>query len=655
MIDRGLLRVVLAGVMALSGVVFGASDAQAFCGFFVSDVKQPLYNSATQVVMMREGTKTVLSMRNNYQGPTEDFAMVIPVPQVLSEESVKTLDDAIFARMNKFSAPRMVEYHERNPCANRGRRGFGMKKSMSRDMMAPVQERAATEEESTVTIEAQFEVGEYEILILSAKESNGLEKWLLSNKYNIPEGAAKVLAPYIAQGMYFFVAKVNAKKVKFDAKGNALLSPLRFNYDSKDFSLPVRLGLLNADGAQDLIVHIVSRESRYKVANYKNVAIPTNLIIDKKVRPDFATFYEQLFQATVDANPAAVITEFAWGGVPGPSQTPPVKCDPCVEPPYQTWESELWSLGAELLATAPADLTNLNRAIIKTALTAGEVTASITAPPAPKPDPAPPADGDGADGTTAPPATGEGEENDGEGVVEMGVQTSPPPTYDTNGLAALIEQNRTILEQCHIQQVRSYGFEVPFSVELVFTVDATGAIKDFSDGKNDTVIAQRAATHYGQCLFSTGERLAGPSAGTATVRVPMTFATTAQDGAMYDIRNWTVTRLHARYTPEQLGEDLIFEKAPPIVGGRGTPEGVDPVMDTQPRKSTLNNFQARYMILYPYEEFHFCWRPKRGVWTGGQSSGTSRQMESSLKEGEEFNLREVIRSDIPLVSGRDRK
>ena len=135
----------------------------------------------------------------------------------------------------------------------------------------------------------------------------------------------------------------------------------------------------------------------------------------------------------------------------------------------------------------------------------------------------------------------------------------------------------------------------------------------------------------------------------------MTFATTAQDGAMYDIRNWTVTRLHARYTPEQLGEDLIFEKAPPIVGGRGTPEGVDPVMDTQPRKSTLNNFQARYMILYPYEEFHFCWRPKRGVWTGGQSSGTSRQMESSLKEGEEFNLREVIRSDIPLVSGRDRK
>ena len=102
-------------------------------------------------------------------------------------------------------------------------------------------------------------------------------------------------------------------------------------------------------------------------------------------------------------------------------------------------------------------------------------------------------------------------------------------------------------------------------------------------------------------------------------------------------------------------QDLIFEMAPAIVGGRGTPRGVNPVMDTEPRTSQLNNFQARYMILYPYEEFHFCWRPERGIWTGGQSSGTSRQIESSLKAGEQFNLREVIRSDIPLVSGRARE
>ena len=43
------------------------------------------------VVLMRDGTRTVLSMQNNYQGPPEDFAMVVPVPVVLQKENVKTL------------------------------------------------------------------------------------------------------------------------------------------------------------------------------------------------------------------------------------------------------------------------------------------------------------------------------------------------------------------------------------------------------------------------------------------------------------------------------------------------------------------------------------------------------------------------------------
>ena len=57
--------------------------AHAFCGFYVSGADASLYNNATMVVLMREGTTTVLSMQNNYQGPPQDFAMVVPVPVVL--------------------------------------------------------------------------------------------------------------------------------------------------------------------------------------------------------------------------------------------------------------------------------------------------------------------------------------------------------------------------------------------------------------------------------------------------------------------------------------------------------------------------------------------------------------------------------------------
>src|SRR6185295_8907663 len=104
-----------------------------------------------------------------------------------------------------------------------------------------------------VTVEAQFTVGEYEIVILSANDSLGLDTWLRQEKYKIPDGAEPLLRPYVAAGSKFFVAKVDPEKVKFE-KGMATLSPLRFHYDTESFNLPVRLGLINSAGTQDLIV-----------------------------------------------------------------------------------------------------------------------------------------------------------------------------------------------------------------------------------------------------------------------------------------------------------------------------------------------------------------------------------------------------------------
>ncbi len=57
-------------------------------GSEVRGADQKLFNNATTVVLMREGTRTVLSMQNNYQGPPENFAMVVPVPVVLHSNEV---------------------------------------------------------------------------------------------------------------------------------------------------------------------------------------------------------------------------------------------------------------------------------------------------------------------------------------------------------------------------------------------------------------------------------------------------------------------------------------------------------------------------------------------------------------------------------------
>lgn len=323
----------LAVLAALSATLWAAAPAHAFCGFYVSGASGDLFNRATMVVLMRDGTRTVLSMRNNYDGPPQDFAMIVPVPVVLSEDDVKTLPHAIFDRVDLLAAPRLVEYWETDPCY------------VAPPM--PVYATAAgagpdttTYELGTlgVTVEAQFVVGEYQIAILSAQDSSGLDTWLRGEGYNIPQGAGDVLRPYVQAGTKFFVARVDIERVERDAGGRARLSPLRVSYESAEFALPVRLGLLNSSGTQDLIVHVLSREGRFEVANHPNVTIPTNLVVSEGVRDEFGPFYVSLMDRLLEQHPRHVITEYAWDAM---------SCDPCPVEPLST--EELTTLGLDVV------------------------------------------------------------------------------------------------------------------------------------------------------------------------------------------------------------------------------------------------------------------------------------------------------------------
>jgi len=320
-----------------AAVIVGApATAHAFCGFYVAGNDQKLFNDATEVVLMREGTRTVLSMQNNYKGPPEAFAMVIPVPTVLHEGDVKTLPKDVFDRVDKMGAPRLVEYWEQDPC--QVDRVYDRPHRMAAHGAggappAPVAEKA----DLGVTIEAKFAVGEYQIVILSAKDSTGLDTWLHLEKYQIPAGAEPLLRPYVENGMKWFVAKVDPKKVQF-VDGRAALSPLRFHYDSDDFNLPIRLGLANSSGTQDLIVNILAPHQRYEVANYPNVTIPTNIDVKDSVKDRFAAFYTSLFDRTIAKNPGAVVTEYAWQAT---------TCDPCPGPTLNYTDFTL--LGSDVL------------------------------------------------------------------------------------------------------------------------------------------------------------------------------------------------------------------------------------------------------------------------------------------------------------------
>ncbi|MEC4982927.1 MAG: DUF2330 domain-containing protein [Oscillatoria sp. PMC 1068.18] len=318
---RGLVTITLTLLMAISFV----SPAAAFCGFYVAKADTNLYNQASQVIIAKDGARTILTMANDYKGEVKDFALVVPVPVVLDEEQVRVSETKIIQRLDAFSAPRLVEYFDENPCQFRDR-GLVLESAPRPAASAP---RARREDDSLgVTVEASFSVGEYDIVILSARESSGLETWLTNNGYKIPRGAKDLLQPYIRQNMKFFVAKVNLEE--FDRGGFQSLRPLMIAYEDPRFMLPIRLGMTNAEGEQDLIVYLLSPKGQVEVTNYRTSKIPSNVEIPEFVEEEFADFYKAMFKTAYNQeNKRVAFLEYAWDMS---------WCDPCAADPLSDEE-----------------------------------------------------------------------------------------------------------------------------------------------------------------------------------------------------------------------------------------------------------------------------------------------------------------------------
>ncbi|PSF37423.1 DUF2330 domain-containing protein [Aphanothece hegewaldii CCALA 016] len=300
--------------------------AFAFCGFYVAKADKSLYNKASQVVIARNGQRTVLTMANDYQGEMKDFALVVPVPVVLKEDQVNVGDATIIERLDAFSAPRLVEYFDPDPCiVYHIRENFPAAPSASEDRMS---QKVSGNSALGVTVEEQFTVGEYDIVILSAKESNGLEIWLRQNGYKIPQGASALLQPYIRQNLKFFVAKVNLKE--FAKTGFNSLRPLQMAYESPKFMLPIRLGMINSKGEQDLLVYLLSPKGRIELTNYRTVKVPSDAEIPEFVQQEFSNFYKAMFQKSYTQEGKKVaFLEYAWDMS---------NCDPCSAEPLNPEE-----------------------------------------------------------------------------------------------------------------------------------------------------------------------------------------------------------------------------------------------------------------------------------------------------------------------------
>jgi hypothetical protein len=329
-------------VLILSLAAGSGRAVLAFCGFYVGKADSKLFNQASQVALVREGDHTVLTMANDFQGDPREFALVVPVPTFIEKRQIAVVDKILLDHLDAFSAPRLVEYFDEDPCAP---------PRMPMAMAAPAGGQALKESarrDHGVTVEATYTVGEYDIVILSARESNGLEAWLIENGYKIPNGTAPILGSYIKQGMHFFVAKVNLKEKA--AIGFTFLRPLQVSYDSPKFMLPIRLGTVNANGPQDLFVFAMTHGGRVETTNYRTVRLPTGMDVPLFVKAEFKDFYKAMFAEQVRREEMrAVFLEYAWNMA---------WCDPCAADPLTA--DELTRLGVHQDQSGPTFITRLH-------------------------------------------------------------------------------------------------------------------------------------------------------------------------------------------------------------------------------------------------------------------------------------------------------
>jgi hypothetical protein len=284
-------------------------------------------------VLARAGTRTSITMSSDVAGSPKEFALVIPVPTVIQRDQVKVVQAATINHLDAYTVPRLVEYYDPDPCPAPPEQPSLLNRLFpsSGPIPAPVVAPVAA---PSVRVEAEYSVGEYDIQVLSAQDSSGLITYLNSRNYRLPAGAEPVIGSYLRQHMHFFVAKVNMARRAPNA-GN-FLRPIKVEYDSPKFMLPIRLGTVNAKGAQDMVVLALTTRGRVETTNYQTRRMPTGTSVPRYIKADFAGFYRSAFERQVqDANGAATFLEYAWDlGT----------CDPCSAAPMSN--DELAELGA---------------------------------------------------------------------------------------------------------------------------------------------------------------------------------------------------------------------------------------------------------------------------------------------------------------------
>lgn len=157
-----------------------------FAASFVFKGGGPLLNRSSQVIIARDGNRSVFTMMNDYQDNVKDFAWIVSVPMVPRRQDIRIGNPSIINKLDAYSAPRLVEYFGENPCAP-----VMLEQDAARPQSVPAPAPLVSSIRAGSALGVRVEA-----------------TYLCGEGYQLPPGADEMLGGSTRGGMKFFVVRI---------------------------------------------------------------------------------------------------------------------------------------------------------------------------------------------------------------------------------------------------------------------------------------------------------------------------------------------------------------------------------------------------------------------------------------------------------------
>jgi len=262
----------------LLALVAQPKPAQACGGLFCS-ASAPVNQAAERIIFSKNSDQTVTAVvQIQYQGPSEEFAWVLPVPGI---PEVKVSSDLAFARLQQASNP---QYSFTTVVEGRCKRERG---SDSGAAFGPTNDSGfdgagGAGGSGGVNVLASGTVGPYDYVVIEPQASyekvgDVVVEWLTLEGYDVvppggdPDDISTLLGEYLQDGMNLLAFRLT--------KGNdtGTIRPIWITYASDQPMIPIRPTAVAANDDMGVMVWVLG-ESRAVPVNYKGLKLNQALI-----------------------------------------------------------------------------------------------------------------------------------------------------------------------------------------------------------------------------------------------------------------------------------------------------------------------------------------------------------------------------------------